>query len=93
MVRKSVVSVATRKKKRVTLLKGVARVGIPESGVPWNGVARDGSAPIMRDIGQPGTLLARTAVRELLLLTGRLHVGLKASLLAQRRVPDCSPRR
>lgn len=52
MVRKSVVSVATRKKKRVTLLKGVARVGIPESGVPWNGVARDGSAPIMRDIGQ-----------------------------------------
>jgi eukaryotic-like serine/threonine-protein kinase len=45
------VSVVTRKKERVALLKGIARVAMPESTVPWNGVAPDGSPLIMRDVG------------------------------------------
>jgi len=45
------VSVATRKKERVVVLKGVPRVAMADSGVPWNGVAPDGSPLIMRDIG------------------------------------------
>ncbi len=45
------VSIATRKKERVVLLKGIARVPMPESGVPWNGVAPDGLPLIMRDVG------------------------------------------
>jgi serine/threonine protein kinase/Tol biopolymer transport system component len=45
------VSVATRKKERVILLKGIARVQTQESGVPWNGMAPDGSPLIMRDVG------------------------------------------
>jgi Tol biopolymer transport system component len=44
------VSVATRKKERVTLLKGISRVSMLDSGV-WNGVAPDGSPLIMRDMG------------------------------------------
>jgi serine/threonine protein kinase/Tol biopolymer transport system component len=45
------VSVATRKKETVTLLKGISRVSMLESNVPWNGVAPDGSPLIMRDVG------------------------------------------
>jgi hypothetical protein len=45
------VSVATRKKERVTVLKGVERVSMLESGVPWNGVAPEGSPLTMRDVG------------------------------------------
>jgi hypothetical protein len=45
------VSIATRQKERVILLKGVSRVAMPESGAPWNGVAPDGSSLIMRDVG------------------------------------------
>ena len=45
------VSVATRKKERVTVLKGVERVPMQESSSPWNGVAPDGSPLIMRDVG------------------------------------------
>jgi serine/threonine protein kinase/Tol biopolymer transport system component len=45
------VSIATRKKQRVALLKDVARVSMPDSGIPWNGVAPDGSPLIMRDAG------------------------------------------
>jgi Tol biopolymer transport system component len=46
------VSVATRKKETVTLLKGISRVSMLDSGdVPWNGVAPDGSPLIMRDVG------------------------------------------
>jgi Tol biopolymer transport system component/DNA-binding winged helix-turn-helix (wHTH) protein len=45
------VSVATRKKERVAVLKGISRVPMLESGVPWNGVAPDGSPLIMRDAG------------------------------------------
>ena len=45
------VSVATRKKERVILLKGFSRVSVLDSGMPWNGVAPDGSPLIMRDIG------------------------------------------
>jgi dipeptidyl aminopeptidase/acylaminoacyl peptidase len=45
------VSIATRKKERVVLLKGIARVNMPESALPWNGVAPDGSPLIMRDVG------------------------------------------
>jgi eukaryotic-like serine/threonine-protein kinase len=45
------VSIATRKKERVALLKGVARVNAPDSNAPWNGVAPDGSPLIMRDVG------------------------------------------
>jgi serine/threonine protein kinase/Tol biopolymer transport system component len=45
------VSIATRKKERIVVLKGIARVPMPESGVPWNGVAPDGSPLIMRDVG------------------------------------------
>ena len=44
-------SIATRKKERVVSLKGIARVNMPESGGPWNGVAPDGSPMIMRDVG------------------------------------------
>jgi serine/threonine protein kinase/Tol biopolymer transport system component len=40
------VSVATRKKERVTGLKGVSRVS-----TLWNGIAPDGSPLIMRDVG------------------------------------------
>ena len=45
------VSIATRKKERVASLKGIARVYMPESNVPWNGLAPDGSPMIMRDVG------------------------------------------
>jgi serine/threonine protein kinase/Tol biopolymer transport system component len=45
------VSIPTRRKERVILLKGIARVAMPESNVPWNGVAPDGSTLIMRDVG------------------------------------------
>ena len=45
------VSVATRKKERVTLLKGISRVSKQDSGVPWNGAAPDGSPLIKRDVG------------------------------------------
>jgi len=45
------VSVATRKKERVVVLKGIARVAAPDSNAPWNGVAPDGSPLIMRDVG------------------------------------------
>ncbi len=45
------VSISTRKKERFALLKGIARVNTPESGVPWNGIAPDGSLLIMRDVG------------------------------------------
>jgi len=45
------VPIATRKKERVALLKGISRVAMPESGAPWNGVAPDGSPLIMRDVG------------------------------------------
>jgi hypothetical protein len=45
------VSIATRKKERLVLLKGISRVSMPDSGVPGNGVAPDGSPLIMRDIG------------------------------------------
>jgi Tol biopolymer transport system component len=45
------VSVATRKKERVAVLKGVLRVPLMDSGAPWNGVAPDGSPLIMRDVG------------------------------------------
>jgi Tol biopolymer transport system component len=45
------VSLATRKKERVVLLKGISRVNMPDSGNPWNGVAPDGSPLIMRDVG------------------------------------------
>ena len=44
------VSVASRKKERVVLLKGISRVDTPDSGAPWNGVAPDGSPLIMRDV-------------------------------------------
>ena len=45
------VSIATHKKERVILLKGISRVTVPEADQPWNGVAPDGSPLIMRDIG------------------------------------------
>lgn len=45
------VSIATRMKERVASLKGVARVNMPDSSAPWNGVAPDGSPLIMRDVG------------------------------------------
>lgn len=45
------VTVAGAKKERVVALKGVPRVSMPDSGVPWNGVAPDGSPLIMRDMG------------------------------------------
>jgi Tol biopolymer transport system component len=45
------VSVATRKKERVSLLKGISRVSMLDSGLPWNGIAPDGSLLIMRDLG------------------------------------------
>ena len=45
------VSVATRKKGRLAVLKGISRVPMPDSSVPWNGVAPDGSPVIMRDVG------------------------------------------
>jgi hypothetical protein len=45
------VSVVTRKKERVTPLTGISRVSMQDSGVPWNGVAPDGSPLIMRDVG------------------------------------------
>ena len=45
------VSIATRKKERVALLKGIARVNLAGSNAPWNGVAPDGSPLIMRDVG------------------------------------------
>jgi serine/threonine protein kinase/Tol biopolymer transport system component len=44
------VSVSSGKKERVVPLKGIARV-VSESGIPWNGVAPDGSPLIMRDAG------------------------------------------
>ena len=44
------VSVASRKKERVVLLKGISRVDTPDSGTPWNGVAPDGLPLIMRDV-------------------------------------------
>jgi Tol biopolymer transport system component len=45
------VSIATRKKERVVLLKGISRVNMADAGLPWNGVAPDGSPLIMRDVG------------------------------------------
>jgi hypothetical protein len=45
------VSLATRKKERVAVLKGVSRVPILGSGTSWSGVAPDGSPLIMRDMG------------------------------------------
>jgi Tol biopolymer transport system component len=45
------VSIATRKKERVVLLKSISRVNMPDSGAPWNGVTPDGSPLIMRDVG------------------------------------------
>jgi Tol biopolymer transport system component/DNA-binding winged helix-turn-helix (wHTH) protein len=45
------VSVATRTKERVAVLKGISRVPMEDSGAPWNGVAPDGSPLIMRDVG------------------------------------------
>jgi len=45
------VSIATRTKERVVLLKNISRVNMPDSGVPWNGVAPDDSPLIMRDVG------------------------------------------
>ena len=45
------VSIATRKKERVVLLKSISRVNMPDSNAPWNGVAPDGSPLIMRDVG------------------------------------------
>jgi len=44
------VSLASHKKERVVLLKGISRVDTPDSGAPWNGVAPDGSPLIMRDV-------------------------------------------
>lgn len=46
------VSIATRKKERVASLKGIARVGTPESDAPWNRVAPDGSLLNMRDVSR-----------------------------------------
>jgi Tol biopolymer transport system component len=45
------VSIATRKKERFVLLKGISRVNMADSFQPWNGVAPDGSPLIMRDVG------------------------------------------
>jgi len=45
------VSIGTRKKERVVLLKGIARVNLPDSSTTWNGIAPDGSPLIMRDVG------------------------------------------
>jgi len=45
------VSVATRKKERVAVVKGIPRVPMLESGAPWNDLAPDGSPLIMRDVG------------------------------------------
>jgi Tol biopolymer transport system component len=45
------VSVGTRKKERVAVLKGIVRVPEMDSLSPWNGVAPDGSPLIMRDVG------------------------------------------
>lgn len=45
------VSVATHKKERMAVLKGVPRVPMLDSGAPWNGLAPDGSPLIMRDLG------------------------------------------
>jgi hypothetical protein len=45
------VSIATRKKERLVLLKGISRVNMADSFQPWNGVAPDGSPLIMRDVG------------------------------------------
>ena len=44
------VAVASHKKERVVALKGVPRIIMQESNVPWNGVAPDGSPLIMRDV-------------------------------------------
>jgi len=44
------VAVASHKKERVVALKGVPRILMQESNVPWNGVAPDGSPLIMRDV-------------------------------------------
>ena len=44
------VSVATRKKERAAVLKGIPRVSM-ETSSPWNGVAPDGSPLIMSDVG------------------------------------------
>jgi Tol biopolymer transport system component/DNA-binding winged helix-turn-helix (wHTH) protein len=45
------VSVATRKKERMAVLKGISRIPMKDSAAPWNGVAPDGSPLIMRDVG------------------------------------------
>jgi len=45
------VLLATRKKERVAVLKGISRVLMEDSEAPWNGVAPDGSPLIMRDVG------------------------------------------
>jgi len=48
------VSVADHKKERMVGLKGIPRVSLSLSSVPWNGVTPDGSPLIMRDIGNRG---------------------------------------
>jgi len=45
------VSIATGKKETVIGLKGISRVPLLESGIPWNGIAPDGTPLIMRDVG------------------------------------------
>jgi len=45
------ISLGTGKKERVAILKGISQVPVPGTGVPWNGVAPDGSPLIMRDVG------------------------------------------
>ena len=45
------VALAGAKKERVTALKGVPRVSMPDSSGPWTGVAPDDSPLIMRDVG------------------------------------------
>ena len=42
---------ATRRKERVAMLKGISQVPISGTDAPWNGVAPDGSPLIMRDVG------------------------------------------
>jgi hypothetical protein len=45
------VSIATRRKERVVVLKSISRVNMADAPSPWNGVAPDSSPLIMRDVG------------------------------------------
>jgi Tol biopolymer transport system component len=45
------VSIATRRKERVVLLKSISRVNMADAPSPWNGLAPDSSPLIMRDVG------------------------------------------